>query len=189
MFFVHLAHLVSSKFYQIMKTLYIVRHAKSSWDHPELHDRERPLLEKGKKRTRHIIEYFLENNISVDLILSSPAVRALETARLIARAMNYPIDDIHIHNNIYTSDAEKLHNIFFDLPQDINSLMITGHNPTLTTFANYFLEKKIDWIPTSGVVSISFDTNKWEDLYTSAKKLNFYITPKELSSKKKKNKK
>ena len=67
-----------------MKTLYIVRHAKSSWDHPGLGDDQRPLLEKGKKRTKYVVDYFLENNCRPDLIISSHAVRAFETAKIIA---------------------------------------------------------------------------------------------------------
>ena len=79
-----------------MKTLYIVRHAKSSWDQAGLADHQRPLLEKGKKRTKRIIDYLLENNIKADLIISSHAVRALETARIIGYALNYPVDEIRI---------------------------------------------------------------------------------------------
>lgn len=164
----------------MMKTLYIVRHAKSSWNHPELSDEERPLLEKGKKRTRKIINYFRERNVKVDLIISSHAVRAHETARIIAHGIGYPIENIVISQQVYHAGADLLFDQFFDLSDDINSLMIVGHNPAFTNFANHFLEKKIDWLPTSGVVSVSFDTRLWVNLPLAKPRLNFIVYPKEL---------
>jgi len=161
-----------------MKTLYIVRHAKSSWKHPELGDDERPLLEKGKKRTRKIINYLLEKDTSVDLIISSYAVRALETARIIAHAIGYPEDEIRISQQLYHASSERIYDQFFDLSDEISSLMIVGHNPTFTNFANQFLDDKIDWLPTSGVVSITFDTNTWTDVPLAKYKTNFVIYPK-----------
>ncbi len=163
-----------------MKTLYIVRHAKSSWKYPELSDEERPLLEKGKKRTRKIIDFLLEKEVSVDHMISSHAVRALETARIIAHALQYPEENIRVSRQIYHASAEQLYDQFFDLSDDINSLMIVGHNPTFTNFANQFLEEKIDWLPTSGVVSISFDTRLWVNLPIARRKTNFVAIPREL---------
>ncbi len=163
-----------------MKTLYIVRHAKSSWNHPELSDEERPLLEKGKKRTRKIINYLREKNVSVDLIISSHAVRASETARIIAHGIGYPPENIRISQQVYHASAGLLLDQFFDLSDDISSLMIVGHNPAFTNFANQFLEKKIDWLPTSGVVSVSFDTRLWVNLPLAKPRLNFIIYPREL---------
>ena len=163
-----------------MKTLYIVRHAKSSWSFPELSDEERPLLEKGKKRTRKIINYLQEKDVSVDLIISSHAVRALETARIIAHGIGYPIDNIRISQQVYFAGADQLYDQFFDLNDSIQSLMIVGHNPAFTNFANHFLDKKIDWLPTSGVVSITFDTNIWVNLPLAKRAVNFIIYPKQL---------
>lgn len=163
-----------------MKTLYIVRHAKSSWKYPELSDDERPLLEKGKKRTRKIINFLIEKDTRVDLIISSYAVRALETARIIAHGIGYPEDEIQISQQLYHASSDRILDQFFDLSDEINSLMIVGHNPTFTSFANQFLDEKIDWLPTSGVVSVSFDTNSWTDIPLAKQKENFVIYPKAL---------
>jgi len=163
-----------------MKTLYIVRHAKSSWKCPELPDDERPLLEKGKKRTRKIIDFLLDKNVTVDLIISSHATRALETAKIIGHALGYPEENILISRQVYHANADQLYDQFFDLSDDINSLMIVGHNPTFTNFANQFLDKKIDWLPTSAVVSISFDTPLWVNLPLAKRTTNFVAIPKEL---------
>ncbi|MCF8230014.1 MAG: histidine phosphatase family protein [Bacteroidales bacterium] len=163
-----------------MKTLYIVRHAKSSWDYPDLPDHDRPLLEKGKKRTKKIIDFLLENKVRVDYIISSSAERALETAKFLARAMNYPIEDIKVDPQVYHADVAKLEDQFYDLSDQFQSLMIVGHNPTFTNFANEFLENKIDWLPTSGIVCIEFDTNYWEKIFDVKSKTRFIIYPKML---------
>lgn len=163
-----------------MKTLYIVRHAKSSWNYPELSDEERPLLEKGKKRTRKIIEFLREKEVKVNQIISSHAERALETARIIGHGIDYPPENIIISRQIYHATADQLFDQFFDMSDEVESLMIVGHNPTLTNFANIFLDDKIEWLPTSGVVSISFDTNIWINLPAVKGETNFIVYPKML---------
>jgi phosphohistidine phosphatase len=170
-----------------MKTLYIVRHAKSSWDNPGLEDHQRPLLEKGKKRTRYVIDYLLNEKTEVDLIVSSHAVRAYETARIIANALQYPTDRIMISKNLYFGDPESFFDIFYDLSDEINSLMLVGHNPGFTTFANYFLDKRIDNLPTSGIVSISFEMNNWENIHDSKRKTKFVVSPRQLRQLKRRN--
>lgn len=160
-----------------MKTLYLLRHAKSSWQDPNLPDIERPLLEKGLKRSKLIIDYFLKHNIKIDLIISSPAVRAFATAEIFARALNYPVENIRQERKLYYGDSDAFYQQFLDVPSDVNSMMLVGHNPAITTFANQFLEKKIDYLPTSGVVSISFQTEKWEKAGVAKRKINFVIYP------------
>ncbi|MBE0637836.1 MAG: histidine phosphatase family protein [Bacteroidales bacterium] len=166
-----------------MKTVYILRHAKSSWDFPHLSDEERPLIDKGKKRTRLINEYLINNQISIDLILSSHAVRAFDTAKIIARAIGYPLDKIRINKMIYHSHEENLIDQFYDLSDEISSVMLVGHNPTLTNFVNLFLDEKIEWLPTSGLVSINFYTDQWVNLSTAKFDTNFVITPSMLKKK------
>ncbi|MCB0804850.1 MAG: histidine phosphatase family protein [Bacteroidales bacterium] len=166
-----------------MKYLYIVRHAKSSWDHPGLEDYQRPLLEKGKKRTRYVIDYLQKHKVSADLIISSHAVRAKETARIIANGLNYPEDAIKISKEIYYGNSDGLFNHFYDLSEEVDSLFMVGHNPTFTTFANYFMEKSIDNLPTSGVVCIEFDTDSWEGILEVPRKTKFFVTPRSLRDK------
>lgn len=170
-----------------MKTLYIVRHAKSSWDHLGLADHERPLLPKGVNRTKLITDYLLERNTKIDLIITSHAVRALETAKIIANALHYPEDKIQISTDIYHSDFDSLLNHLFETPDDIESLMMAGHNPTFTYFANYFLKDKLDWLPTSGVVCVEFKTDRWEKVLDAKKRVKFVISPKMVKDQKTKN--
>jgi phosphohistidine phosphatase len=150
-----------------MKQLLIVRHAKSSWDNPGLEDFQRPLLERGKKKTRYILDYLLKQQIKPDLIISSHATRAHDTAKIIAHALFIPDENIIISKNLYHGDSESLFNQFYDINDEVNSLMLVGHNPTLTYFSNYFLEKKIDNLPTSGVVCIEFKTDSWAQIQTA----------------------
>ncbi|KAF0199652.1 MAG: phosphohistidine phosphatase [Bacteroidetes bacterium] len=161
-----------------MKTLYLMRHAKSSWKHAELNDLDRPLLEKGLKRTRLIINYLQTNNRKIELIITSHAVRSVETARIIARAFNVEESNFRIEKGVYMADPDSLMDQFYDLPSMVSDVMLVGHNPSVTNFANTFLEEKIDYLPTSGVVAISFETDKWEDLPLSRFKTEFTVFPK-----------
>ncbi len=161
-----------------MKTLYLMRHAKSSWKHAELDDLDRPLLEKGLKRTRLVIEYLQKHETVIDLIITSHAARALETAHIIAHAFNVDESCFRIEKGVYMADASSLIDQFFDLPKKASNVLMVGHNPSITTFANTFLDEKIEYLPTSGLVAISFDTDNWEELPVAQHKTEFLIFPK-----------
>jgi len=161
-----------------MKTVFIVRHAKSSWDNPLVPDVERPLLEKGRKRTQKIVEFLHKSKVTVDLIICSHATRAQETAHILADGLDYPRDAIRIDPSIYAADGERLYDEFYDLPEKATSVMIIGHNPALTDFVNDFLHPPIDNLPTSGVVVIDFDTARWEEVATSPHQVRCVVFPK-----------
>jgi phosphohistidine phosphatase len=163
-----------------MKTLYLVRHAKSSWGHPGLTDFNRPLIDTGIKRSRKIIRYLNEKNVSVDLIITSPAVRTLETAKLIAAGVDYPIRNIIEEPSLYEASLNDFLNVIYDAPDEINSLMVVGHNFTITHVANFFLGPEIEVLPTSGLVAISFDTEQWKEISTVNPEQLFVIFPKML---------
>lgn len=163
-----------------MKTLFLMRHAKSSWKHAELNDLDRPLLEKGLKRTRTIIEYFLNNDVKIELIICSHALRSADTARIIARAFNVGENNFRIEKGVYTADADLLADQLYDLPESVSNVMIVGHNPAITNLANKFLNEKTDYLPTSGVVAVDFDTNDWDELLSVDFTTRFTIFPKML---------
>jgi len=165
-----------------MKTVYIIRHAKSSWEHPHLGDHDRPLIGKGKKRTKLVGQFLVRNKISVDQIISSSAVRAYETAKIVARSIGYPAEDIQVDRGIYHTDVDSLVNGLYGLSNDIQSVMFFGHNPTFTYFANEWLDEKIDWLPTSAVAAIIFDTNNWEELANAKFETKFFVTPRMLKT-------
>ena len=165
-----------------MKTLYLLRHAKSSWSHPGLTDFYRPLIDTGIRRNRKIIKYLNDKNVSVDLIISSPAVRTLETAKLIAAGIDYPIEKIQLEPGLYEASLRDYQNLIYDAPDEINSLMIVGHNLTITYVANFFLGPEIEVLPTSGLVGISFDSEQWREIPSVEPKQLFVVFPKMLKS-------
>jgi len=164
-----------------MKTLYIVRHAKSSWDFPELPDVDRPVIEIGIIKTKKIVSELNKRSISVDLMICSHAKRAMETSKIIATGINYPVEKIEVSKHIYQVDRDDIFNLLFSVNDNVDSLMIIGHNPTLTQFANLFLEEKMDILPTSGVVSLSFETGNWIGIIKAAHKTNFILFPNQMS--------
>jgi phosphohistidine phosphatase len=165
-----------------MKTLYLVRHAKSSWSHPGLSDFNRPLSDTGIKRNRKIIRYLNEKSVSVDLIISSPAVRTLETAKLIAAGIDYPIENIYQDPALYEAGLHDFLNVIYDTPDEINSLMVVGHNFTITHVANFFLGPEIEMLPTSGLVGISFVSEHWRAIPSVQPEQLFVVFPKMLKS-------
>lgn len=164
-----------------MKKLYLVRHAKSNLKQPGLSDFERPLLEKGKKRTKHIIDFLIKKKVDPDLIISSSAYRAIETARYIAKGLSYPEYKIKSLSYYYKIDCEGILNDFMDFSDDYDTVMIIGHNPALTNFANRFLKTRLDSLPTSGVVCFNFNMNKWEDIEAADCNTEFVTFPSELT--------
>jgi phosphohistidine phosphatase len=164
-----------------MKLLYIIRHAKSSWDYPELPDHERPIIEKGRKRTLKVIDYLKKQEVSPDFIICSSAQRARETADLIAEGLGMDKDIVKIDPSLYHTDATQIFTQFVDLSDKFQEVMIVGHNPAFTNFANFFLVPPIDWLPTSAVVCLEFQTDKWDEIENAAFKVKFVIFPKLIS--------
>jgi phosphohistidine phosphatase len=163
-----------------MKTLYLVRHAKSSWSHPGLSDFKRPLIDTGIRRNRKIIRYLNEKGISVDMIKSSPAVRTLETAKLIAAGIDYPVENISREPVLYEASLNDFLDVIYDTADEIRSLMVVGHNLTITHVVNFFLGPEIEILPTSGLVAISFDTEHWKGITSARPEQLFVVFPKML---------
>lgn len=162
------------------KTLILVRHAKSSWEDPAFRDHERPLLRTGVERTNRVARYLTDEGVSPDLIIASHAVRAYETAKILADKLGYPHHEIQIESNIYYHDAGGLMDLTLALPDAKHVVMLVGHNPAMTQYANMFLDEKLDYLPTTGVVSVSFDAGQWFQVPMAARQVNFYVTPKML---------
>lgn len=163
-----------------MKTLYVIRHAKSSWADMSLPDHDRPLLPAGMRKTQRIVGFLKSKKIKPDLMLSSTAVRALETAKLIAEGIGYSPDQIKTDSNMYHASSGTIFNELYGLSNDIESVMIFGHNPTFTYFVNKFIDPPIDNLPTSGFVGIEFDTNNWEEINEADYRVRFVVFPRML---------
>ncbi|WP_457599595.1 SixA phosphatase family protein, partial [Hydrogenimonas sp.] len=145
-----------------MRELFLVRHAKSSWDDPTLSDFERPLNERGKRDAPIMGEHLAKLGVHPDLILSSPAKRAKKSAKIFAEALGYDPERIEYLSSIYEASPQTLLYIVCQLPEKAKRVMLVGHNPSLTLLANQLGDIAIDNIPTAGVVGIAFDTGSWE---------------------------
>lgn len=163
-----------------MKTLIVARHAKSSWEFPQLNDEDRPLLNKGKKRTHKVIQALQDKDFTKpQLIISSHAVRAFETARMFASFLHYPENQIQISQTIYYGNKDHITDLFYSLDDDIECVMIVGHNPNILAFVNQFLTEPLDSLPTSGVVILELPIDKWTQLAESKAIKMMKIFPKE----------
>lgn len=165
-----------------MKTLIILRHGKSSWDEPMQRDIDRPLITKGKKRTQQIADYLKSHNIIPQRIISSPAVRAFDTAKIAAMTLANKIEDIHIDESLYFVSVEKYFETLYAAPDDCDVLMIVGHNPMITDFCNSFLDKHIENLPTSGLCVVRFDTDLWNKTPSCSHTVEHLVFPKKLNN-------
>jgi len=163
-----------------MKTLYIVRHAKSSWENAELSDFERPLNERGKDDAPRMGKWLKEKEFSPDLVLSSPAKRALSTARKICKVIGFNKEDIKTDRRLYHADDEMMLSVLRENKGKYNKIMMVGHNPGLTEFVNSIVNEEIDIdnVPTCGVVGFSFDTDEWSKINWGTGKFLFFEYPK-----------
>lgn len=161
-----------------MKTITLMRHAKSSWEDARLSDRSRPLIQKGIDKTHKVIERLKKEGFSPDFILTSPAVRALETARLMAQAFEIESEYFREEPRIYIADQDGFYDICFDLPESCSHVLIIGHNPAISLFAHKFAELQINYLPTSGMASFEFEAENWEALPVSTHRMKFLLFPK-----------
>lgn len=161
-----------------MKRLYLVRHAKSSWDNPDFSDFDRQLNKRGKRDAPFMGKLLKKENVKPDLIYSSPALRAITTALIFADELDYPKKKIVESRNIYESGIKELEEIVQKIPEEHKSVLIFGHNPALTSFANHLGNKFIDNVPTCAVVGIEFDVKSWKQVEHAAGKTFMFEFPK-----------
>lgn len=163
-----------------MKTLYLMRHAKSSWSFDELTDQERPLNDRGRADAPHMGQALAKRQLALDLLVSSPAVRALSTAVLVARELDYPRDEIKVEPAIYQADLDTLLGVIRGLPDAANAVLLTGHNPTITDTANYLLPNDglTNEMPTAAIMCLHFKTDHWAEAGPATAEFYFYDYPK-----------
>ena len=144
-----------------MKEFVIVRHAKSSWKDSGLDDRERPLNKRGERDAPEIGARLARRKDRPDLIVSSPAARALETARIIAKMLGYPRKEIAVEERLYGAGIDELLDVIRNADESAATLMLFGHNPGLTELANHLGPREIPNLPTCGVLHLRFEADIW----------------------------
>ena len=151
-----------------MKLLTLVRHAKSSWKHSDLSDRQRPLNARGERDAPDMGQRIVTHGIRPSLIITSPAMRAWTTARIIAAEIGYPAEFLQREDSLYLASLDDLLGAVVAQDSGFNSLMVVGHNPGITDFANFLIPGLADNLPTAAVVSVQMEQDDW-DLYQQPK--------------------
>lgn len=144
-----------------MKTLTLVRHAKSSWSDSSLSDRQRPLNKRGKRDAPIMGERILKHGIRPSLIIASPAKRAWTTAKIIAKAISYPREFLQREDDLYLASRDEILDVIKAQDSEFHSLMVVGHNPGMTSVANFLSPGLTHNLPTAGVVAVQFDSKDW----------------------------
>ena len=155
-----------------MKTLYIVRHAKTN---KALHDLDRELLPLGIERTEKLGNYFVTNYCKVDALYSSSAKRAVQTANILAEKIHYPADKIITKEELYLTSQEEYFNILVEQPDSVDSVMIIGHNPEITNVAQFFVPDFTSYMQTGACFCFDFKTDDWTKIFTSEREVRFYV--------------
>ena len=161
-----------------MRTLTLLRHAKSSWNNHSLADHERPLNGRGERDAPIMGKRILEAGIRPSLIVSSPAIRAWTTARIVANEISYPTEFMHRVSELYLASLNTLIDVVAKQDEGFHSIMLVGHNPGLTEFANYLCPGITNNLPTCGVVSVAFDSETWDLRGDGSVSLAIYDFPK-----------
>ena len=143
-----------------MKTLFLVRHGQSSWDDVKLADRERPLSDKGKSDAAKMGKRLAESEVALDMIVASPAQRALATAEAIARKLDVKRRNIVQDERLYTGQVDDLLQLIQEMGRDHKRLMLVGHNPLLSELL-LCLSGEDTNMPTCAVAVLRFDTKSW----------------------------
>lgn len=161
-----------------MKTLFLIRHAKSDWGDPGLKDFDRPLNERGNKNAPFMGKLLKKEKIFPDLIISSPAKRAITTARKIADEIDYPKNKIVEEPKIYEANVKTLLQIINSLDDENETVFLFGYNPGFTDLLGYLTEANISNIPTCGIAQIEFDSESWKEVSRETGILKSFEYPK-----------
>ncbi len=160
-----------------MKTLYLVRHAKSSWEF-DIDDHQRPLNERGLNDAPKVAKH-IKNKIELpQRVMSSDAVRAMTTAILYLKELDIPEGELVLEHKLYDFSGKGLDSVIRNCDDSIDRLMIFGHNHAMTAMVNEYGDKSIDNISTAAFTAIEFDAGSWKDIHNGRTKL--YVKPKQL---------
>jgi len=161
-----------------MKSLLIIRHAKSSWDLKTLNDFDRSLNERGHRDAPAMAQRLLAKNIAIDLFVSSSANRALTTATYFAEAYQKTESDILKIDELYHAMPDVFYKTIATINNSIDSVAIFSHNPGITEFVNELTSTKIDDMPTCAIFAVKVNSNSWSDFAKAKKEFWFFDYPK-----------
>ena len=161
-----------------MKRLYLLRHAKSSWGDTALGDVERPLNKRGKRDAPTMGKRLKKRKAEPDLILSSPAKRAVKTASIVAKEIGFPKKKIATDGSIYAASVSELLDVVRNIDDAYGRVMLVGHNPGFTDLADILADGSVGDMPTCAVCCLDFDCDSWKAVSEGGGKIVFYDYPK-----------
>jgi phosphohistidine phosphatase len=156
-----------------MKQLFLIRHAKSSWDNLLLLDIERPLSKRGKKQAKLLGQKLLLKGAIPQLVISSPAVRAQKTAKRLIKSFHYSKKHIEINPLIYSGSVDQIIEFICSIDNDFDCVFIVGHNPLLLELGKTLTGAKIEELPTSAYLHLKFDGQSWKEVKQGSCQLAF----------------
>ena len=171
---------------RIDKTLYLLRHAKSSWEDPRLADHDRPLAPRGRRASKAIAEYLRRQRSAPRLVLCSSSERTRETLKRISAGLRGEVE-VQIEERLYTASASGLLERLHEVHARVDSVMLIGHNPALGDLAlslagtGVDLRRLTEKFPTAGLATLAF-RGSWEELAPEAARLIAFVTPKALEA-------
>lgn len=161
-----------------MKTLLLIRHAKSSWDQPGLSDFDRPLNERGKKDAPAMARRLKEKGVDLDHLVSSPAKRARKTAKYFAEEFGLKKDEIQLIEGLYGATRSEFLQAVIDIDDQYKTVALFSHNPGITDFASSLTNVRVDDMPTCAVFALQVETETWKDFMDAERKFLFFDYPK-----------
>lgn len=164
-----------------MKTLFLGRHAKSSWDDSGLSDFERPLNDRGERDAPEMGRRLAEKHATADVILCSTAVRARTTAAILAKEWGYE-GDLLLEPKLYEASSSQMLDFIQELEDEATSVLVIAHNPTITSLANLLGNLSIGNMPTCGIVVLKIPCNKWSEVEVERAELIEFDFPKKVES-------
>jgi len=161
-----------------MKTLILVRHAKSSWDKVGMDDIERPLNERGKEDAPVMAKRLKDKKIDIDIFISSPAKRAHRTCKYFAKEYDLDKKEIVLMDKLYGASVTAFLEVISKIGDKHKSAIIFSHNPGITEFVNTLTTVHVDNMPTCSMFAVQADINHWTEFSKSEKKFLFFDYPK-----------
>ena len=161
-----------------MRTLYLLRHAKSSWKETNLADFDRPLNGRGRKASETVGSFLKDKEINLDLVVSSPAVRARQTIELVLRAAKMK-PELRLDERIYEATTERLLEVVSQLENEHKAVLLVGHNPGMQELLSLLTGQSEDY-PTAALTKVAFKNLKWAEVGSKKGSLEWIVKPKEL---------
>lgn len=160
-----------------MKTIYLVRHAKSSWGDLTVSDFDRPLSDRGQRNAPVMAQRLAQRGAQVDRFISSTAKRALQTALHFMHVFERNPEEIVLRDDMYHAMPDIYYNVIAGLDDRLQSVALFGHNPGITLLVNELTEVRIDDMPTCGIFAFELASTHWKNIHTAAKSFLFFEAP------------